>query len=197
MIAVHPSASVVASPLSTATTRAQVLGLPATLFGFTPDNSAYWLEPGLPWLTPTMYDNMPLGYDGHPVLLCIGEMGGDNMAPRFPKGCSVQTAPVFEKGNLVVGRVYTYRYWDAQDEAWAVEIGRLTKIGGNYLEAQADNCPTPSIWLLRETEREAVWDVREVTHYVNYPSEEEEAAGAGSKGHFLPWLPLAAQAATA
>lgn len=192
MTAVRLAAAVPAAPLSTATTRAQALGLPATLFGFTPDHRAYWLEPGLPWLTAAMHDNMPLGYNGAPALLCIGEMGGDNMAPRFPKGCSVQTVPVFDKANLVVGRVYTYRYWDAEAEAWAWEIGRLRKVGGNYLETQADNCPTASLWLLRDTEQEAVWDVREVTHYVDYPSEEEEAAGAGCKGHFLPWVPLAA-----
>lgn len=152
--------------------QAVALGYPTTLFGHAPTERAYWHEPGLPWLTAEqMAGDMPLDYRGQKQMLCVGHMGGDNMAPRFPRGCGVQTAPVFEKQNLVVGRVYTYRYWDEQEQQWAYEIGRLVKIDGNYLEVKADNSPTPSLWLLREEAEKAVWDVREVTHYVSYPAE--------------------------
>jgi len=165
-------APVSVAALATPTTLEQEaarLGLPNTLFGFTPNERGYWQEPGLPWLTEELRNNPPLGYNGQRTILCYGEMGGDNMAPRFPKGCWIHSVPVYKKKNLVLGRVYTYRYLDQETQEWAWEIGRLVKIGGNYLEAKADNNPTPSIWLLREEEREAVWDVREVTHYVSYP----------------------------
>jgi hypothetical protein len=148
------------------------LGFPSTLFGFTPNQRDYYTEPGLPWLTQEMiadFEQMPLDYRGHKALLCIGYMGGNNMAPRFPKGCGVQTMPVYDKANLVVGRVYTYRYWDETSQDWGYEMGRLVKIGGNYLEVKADNHPTSNIWLLREEAEKAVWDVREVTHYASYP----------------------------
>ena len=151
---------------------AQSLGFPATLFGFTPNERAYWHEPGLPWLTVEQQYSyeMPLDYRGQKALLCVGYLGSNNMAPRFPKGCGVQTVPVYEKANLVLGRVYLYRYWDEEAQQWTYEMGRLVKIGGNYLEVQADNNPTPSIWLLREEVGQEVWDVREVTHYVSYPA---------------------------
>jgi hypothetical protein len=116
-----------------------------------------------------MHRDMPLDYRGQKAILCIGYMGGNNMAPRFPIGCGVHTMPVYDKENLVVGRVYTYRFWDEETKDWAYEMGRLVKIGGNYLEVKADNYPTPSIWLLREEAEKAVWDVREVTHYTSYP----------------------------
>jgi hypothetical protein len=148
------------------------LGLPSTLFGFTPNQAAYWREPDLPWLTQEMltdFDKMPLDYLGHRALVCIGYMEGNFMAPRFPSGCGVQTMPVGDKARLVVGRVYTYRYLDQETKEWAYEMGRLVKIGGNFLEVKADNNPTPSLWLLRNEPGQAVWDVREVTHYASYP----------------------------
>jgi hypothetical protein len=148
------------------------LGLPNTLFGFTPNEGSYWREPGLPWLTPEMltdFEQMPLDYRGFRALLCLGDIEGDHMAPRFPRGCAVQTMPVYDKANLVVGRVYTYRYLDQQTQEWAYEMGRLVKIGGNFLEVKADNNATPSLWLLRDEPEQAVWDVREVTHYASYP----------------------------
>lgn len=148
------------------------LGFPATLFGFTPNQREYWIEPGLPLLTAAMrndFEQMPLDYQGHRALLCIGYLDGNHMSPRFPEGCGVQTMPVYEKKNLVVGRVYTYRFWSEQAQEWCYEMGRLVKIGGNYLEVKADNNPIPSLWLLRDEPEKAVWDVREVTHYAMCP----------------------------
>jgi hypothetical protein len=165
------AAPVAAESLATATERAHALGLPATLFGFTPEQKEYWAEPGLPWLTFELRDNPPLNYSGLSSIPCLGDVTGNHMAPRFPKGCAVNMMPVCEKKNLVVGRVYTYRYQNQKSKEWEWEIGRLVKIEGNYLEVKADNNPTPSIWLLRDEEREAVWDVWEVTHYASYPAE--------------------------
>jgi hypothetical protein len=177
MTTVATAAPVAVDSLRTATERAHALGLPATLFGFTPEQKEYWHEPGLPWFTTDMYDNPPLGYNGLSTIPHFGNMAADNMAPRFPKGCSVNTRAVHEKKNLVVGRVYTYHYQDTQTGAWRREMGRLVKIGSNYLEVKADNCPTPSQWLLREDEQQAVWDVNEVTHYASYPGEDEREGG--------------------
>lgn len=175
MTAVAPAALVAAAP-STGTARAQAQGLPATLFGFTPEQPEYWLEPELPWLTLAVQANMPLDYLGGQALICVGDIDTDRMAPRFPRGCSVQTVPVYEKKNLAVGRVYTYRFWDALAQAWSWEIGRLVKVGGNYLEVKADNNPTPSLWLLSEVPGQEVWDVREVTHYASHPAAAAPAA---------------------
>lgn len=162
------------------TAQAAALGYPATLFGFTPDQRGYWHESGMPWLTRAQMNftaDMPLDRRGNQALLCIGHIESNNMAPRFPAGCAVQSAPVWDKANLVIGRVYICCYREGGVQDWQYEIGRLAKIGGNYLEVTVDN-PRPdaadrSIWLLREEPGQEVWDVREVTHYVSYPGEDE------------------------
>jgi hypothetical protein len=151
------------------TEEAAALGLPATLFGFTPNQRDYWYEPGLPWFTDQLRQHPPIGYDGHAGIPFVSWIASNGMAPRFPHGCAVHSVAVFEKKNLVVGRVYLYCYQQAKTQKWQWSIARLVKIGGNYLEVKADNDPTPSLWRLRDDERQAVWDVREVTHYASYP----------------------------
>jgi hypothetical protein len=153
---------------------AQYLGYPSSLFGFTPTDAAYWYEPGLPWWTPELRDNLPLDYQGNPVLPFIAHVEGHRMAPRFPEGCGVMLVPVFERKNLIVGKAYTYSYLNEESGELEMTIGRLVKIGGNHLEVAPDN-PGPNaasraIWLLRDNEAQAVWDVREVSHYVSYPA---------------------------
>lgn len=153
---------------------AQHLGYPSFLLGFTPSDKAYWQEPGLPWWTPELRDNPPLGYNGLSILPFTGWIEGSRMAPRFPKGCAVMLVPVYRRENLVVGKVYTYSYRNEASSELEMTIGRLVKIGGNYLEVAADN-PSPdaasrTIWLLRDNKEQAVWDVREVSHYVSYPA---------------------------
>jgi hypothetical protein len=149
------------------------LGLPSTLFGFTPNERGYWNETDLPWWTPEMRDNPPLDYQGNTIVPFTAWIGGDRMAPRFPAGAGVMLSPVFDRKNLVLGKVYTYSYRDAESGELEMTIGRLVKICGNYLEVAPDNpgpgCADRTIWLLREDEQKAVWDVREVTHYVSYP----------------------------
>ena len=155
----------------TPTAQAAALGYPAVLHGATPTQSSYWREPGLPWLTHDIWLNAPLGYEGTKLIWCYAEPAGNSMAPRFPKGCCVNVAPVHAKQNLVVGRVYLYVYQNGTTGEEACQLGRLERICGNFLVATFDNDPTPALWLLREEEDQAVWDVYEVTHYVRYPAE--------------------------
>lgn len=156
----------------TPSAQAAALGYPSTLQGYTPDQGQYWREPGLQWVTPEVWVNRPLGYNNMKLIWCRAELGGNDMAPRFPKGCVVNVAPVYERKNLVVGKVYLYVYQDAETGEEASQMGRLEKVGGNCLWARADNDPKVGLcWLLRDDEREAVRNVWEVTHYVSYPSE--------------------------
>lgn len=151
-------------------------GYPSALFGFTPAQRGYWFEPGLPFWTEALRQHPPLDYRGNPLLPFVAQIAGERMAPRFAAGVRVMLVPVFERKNLVVGKVYTYSYRNEATGELEMMLGRLVKIGGNYLEVAPDN-PGPdeadrTIWLLREQESEAVWDVREVSHYVDYPGEE-------------------------
>lgn len=157
------------------TTQAVALGYPATLFGFTPQDAAYWREPGLPYWTEALRDNPPLDYRGTPHRPYTAWIEGERMAPRFPAGAGVKLTPVGERQRLVLGRVYTYTYRSQATGLVEMTMGRLVNIGGNYLEVAADN-PSPdeadrTIWLLRDNEHEAVWDVHEVSYYVSYPGE--------------------------
>ena len=160
--------------------QAAALGYPAAVLGFTPEQRQYWHEPGLPWWTEELRENPPLGYNGHSILPFTAHIEGQRMAPRFPAGCAVMLVPVYAKQNLVLGKVYTYSYRNAESGELEMTIGRLLKIGGNCLEVTADSLGPDdadrAIWLLREEEREAVWDVREVAYYVSYPGEQEQAA---------------------
>ena len=163
------------------TAQAATLGYPATLFGYTPAQREYWHEPGMPLFTPEMFMNAPADnregtpdyYKGWPTVPCIGDVDGDHMAPRFPRGCAVNTMPVFNKGMLVVGRVYTYCYVNEATGREEWNMARLLRIGGNYLEVKPDNGEQVSLWLLRDNAEQATWDVREVTHYAAYPGEAE------------------------
>ena len=152
-------------------------GYPSHLFGFTPQDAAYWREPGLAFWTEALRQNPPLDYQGNPRLGYTAWIEGNSMAPRFPAGTGVQLTPVYERKNLVLGKVYTYAYREGETGHVEMTMGRLVKIGGNYLEVAADNPQAGeadrTIWLLREDEREAVWDVREVSHYVSYPGEDQ------------------------
>jgi hypothetical protein len=169
----------IATPVPQATSlhplvaQAAALGYPATLFGCTPEQHEYWVEPGLPLLTPELRKDFPLGYNGLPALPMLAHLQGNDMGPRFPDGCGVVIVAVYELKNLVLGRVYTYSFRNLETGYREMAIGRLTKIGGNYLEVKADNHPTPSRWLLREEPGQAVWDVHEVTHYASDSGKDE------------------------
>jgi hypothetical protein len=154
------------------TTQAAALGYPSTLQGYTPDQSQYWREPGIQLITPEFWANAPLGYNKLKLVWCRLAVGGNDMAPRFPKGCEVNVAPVYERKNLVIDKVYVYVYRDTETGEEAYQIGRLEKIEDYCLWARADNAPTVALrWLLHNDECKAVWNVYEVTHYFSYPAE--------------------------
>jgi hypothetical protein len=126
-------------------------------------------EDGLPWLTPEVWNNRPLGYGGHKLIWCYAEIEDNSMAPRFPKGCCVNVAPVVERKNLVVGRVYLFDGCDPITRKPFCQVARLVSIHDAHLLVRADRVPTLTVWPLRAEERTAVWDVYEVTHYVKWP----------------------------
>ncbi|MGI4872272.1 MAG: hypothetical protein ACRYFX_13985 [Janthinobacterium lividum] len=138
-------------------------------------------EVGLPWLTPEIWNNPPLGYGGHKLIWCTAEVQDNSMAPRFPKGCTVNIAPVHERKNLVVGKVYVYDGHHPLTGAPFCQLARLVSIHATHLLVRADNVPTLTVWPLRLDERTAVWDLREVTHYRRWPLPEAEQEG-GARG---------------
>lgn len=137
---------------------------PAVQLGTTPLR-----EDGLPWLTPEVWNNPPLGYTGCKLIWCHVELCDNSMAPRFPKGCQVNVAPVVERKNLVVGRVYLFDGRHPDTGKPFCQVARLVSIHDAHLLVRPDQLPTPTIWPLRAEERMAVWDVYEVTHYVRWP----------------------------
>ncbi|MBJ6141785.1 hypothetical protein [Hymenobacter sp. BT559] len=142
-------------------------------------------EDGLPWLTPEVWYNPPLGYSGLKLIWNYAELCDDSMAPRFPKGCQVNVAPVVERKNLVVGRVYLFDGHHPDTGQPFCQIARLVSVHDTHLLVRADQVPTLTVWPLRAEEDKAVWDVYEVTHYVKWPLDNTAASAPGS-------LPIAA-----
>jgi hypothetical protein len=126
-------------------------------------------EAGLPWLTPEVWHNPPLGYSGLKLIWCHVELCDNSMAPRFPRGCQVNVTPVVERKNLVVGRVYLFDGRHPETDQPFCQVARLVSIHDTHLLVRPDQLPTPTLWPLRAEERTAVWDVYEVTHYVKWP----------------------------
>jgi hypothetical protein len=139
----------------------------------TQPSTAPLLELGLPWLTPEVWNNPPLGYSGLKLIWSYAELWDNSMAPRFPKGCRVNVAPVVDRKNLVVGRVYLFDGHHIETGHPFCQIARLVSVHDTHLLVRPDQLPTPTIWPLRAEERTAVWDVYEVTHYVSWPIPEE------------------------
>lgn len=127
------------------------------------------LELGLPWLTPEVWNNPPLGHTGCKLIWSCAEMWDNSMAPRFPKGCQVNVAPVVERKNLVVGRVYLFDGHHPETGKPFCQIARLVSIHDAHLLVRPDQLSTPTLWALRAEEHKAMWDVYEVTHYVSWP----------------------------
>jgi hypothetical protein len=126
-------------------------------------------EDGLPWLTPEVWNNPPLGYDGTKLIWQLAELQDESMAPRFPKGCRVNIAPVHARQNLVVGRIYLFDGRHPQTGQPFCQVARLVSVHESHLLVRADRVGTCSVWPLRAQEHMAVWDVYEVTHYVSWP----------------------------
>lgn len=128
-------------------------GFPATLFGLTPADWAYWREPGLPWLRDVRQAGLEV------------EITTTGMAPRFPKGCRVAIAPVTAQ-QLHIGRVYVFI--TADETGPRGQVGRLADADGDYAQATLDNDPTSLLWCLSHGQ------LYEVTHYLCIPGEDEE-----------------------
>ncbi|GAA4362080.1 hypothetical protein GCM10023185_29640 [Hymenobacter saemangeumensis] len=155
-----------------ATEKAIVLGFPATLFGFTPDQRGYWFEPGLPWTPQDMGTTPPIDKRGLPGVWLLVEFGNNSMAPRFPAGTVVNLTPVFTREQLTVGKVYAYLYTNHVTGKQEMCAGRLAVIGDSCLEATRDNGNPREqhmLWPLREAAGEETWGVYEVSHYQRYP----------------------------
>jgi hypothetical protein len=127
-------------------------------------------EPGLPWLTPEIAQNPPLGYSGIRLIFRRIELTNDSMVPHFPVGAIVNVTRVIALKNLVVGRVY-YREWLTSPFGEGVaQMARLLSIHDTYLLVQCDNARVPTIWPLGESAHNPLCEVWEVTHYVHYPT---------------------------
>jgi hypothetical protein len=133
-------------------------GYPGTLMGFTPNDRAYWREPGL----------LPIAY--LPSEAVDGPMTEfifitDRMAPRFPDGTVVGLEPVNSRQDLVVGRVYVHL---GANEVEELPVGRLAYVGRSSLQLTQDNYPTPLTWPLGAEEHTEMQDFYEVTCYSLY-----------------------------
>ena len=86
---------------------AQEAGYPTTLFGYTPNEFAYWLEPHLPSALPLLNP----AHHGFDPVACAQELAGlwlfcfedESMAPRFRRGMAVAGRSVAQGSPLPVG----------------------------------------------------------------------------------------------
>lgn len=138
-------------------------GYPGTLLGFTPNDRAYWREPGLP---PIAYLPSEAAYWPTAEFIFVT----DRMAPRFPDGTVVGLEPVNSRQQLVVGRVYVHL---AADGAGELPVGRLASVGRTSLELTQDNDPTPLTWSLGADSQTETQDLYEVTCYSLYLPHDE------------------------
>ncbi len=156
---------------------AQQLGYPSSLFGFTPNDSAYWREPGLPALDYLPIEPIEGPDQDEPTAEFI--FVTDRMAPRFPDGTVVALAPVNSRHDLVVGRVYVLL---AALENGELPVGRLARVDRTSLELTQDNHPAVLTWALGAEAQMETQAIYEVTHYSLYLPHNEARVPAASAG---------------
>lgn len=142
------------------TTHVQVAaerGYPSTLLGFTPNYTAYWREPGLPWALQLLHADY-----------AEFEFTTDEMAPRFPVGTLVVIEPVRTHEALQVGRVYVLLQPADTDYP---QVGRLARVGPTALVLTQDNSPVGLRWPLAQP-AEPPANLYLVTHYSEYPTDQ-------------------------
>lgn len=149
-------------------------GYPGTLLGFTPNDAAYWREPGLPWAPQLPLLRTSVGGQFYEVadyaeFIFIT----DDMAPRFPSGTLVTIEPVGTREALHVGRVYVHLH---PTEADALQVGRLAHVGPASLELTQDNNPVGLTWPLGTEPGAETAGLYEVTYYSGSPAYQEEVA---------------------
>lgn len=149
---------------------AQQLGYPSHLFGFTPNERAYWTEPGMPWVLPLLN---PAHFGLDPVT-CEQELAGlmafrpwnDNMAPRFADGCLVAGKPLAWGAPVQVGQLLA---WVGPGEALdCFELARVVAVGAGELWLACDHSPARHClpWGVGLPD----YPVYRITHYVTQPS---------------------------
>lgn len=149
---------------------AQELGYPSTLFGFTPNDRAYWAEPAMPWVLPLLN---PQHYGLDPVA-CVEELAGlmafdvwnDNMAPRFATGVYLAGRPLAVGQRVAVGEVLA---WLTPSEALdCFCLARVVEVGASFLRLACDNGghSYTLAWEYTDPSR----PVYRITHYVTQPS---------------------------
>jgi hypothetical protein len=138
-------------------------GYPATLMGFTPNDRAYWREPGLPPIAYLPSESM----DGPTAEFIFVT---NRMAPRFPDGTVVGLEPVESRQDLVVGRVYVQL---TANNVGELPVGRLARVGRTTLELTQDNDPVPLTWSLGADEQTETQGLHEVTCYSLYLPHDE------------------------
>jgi len=138
-------------------------GYPGTLMGFTPNDRAYWREPGLPPIA-----HLPSEVADGPTAEFI--FVTDRMAPRFPDGTVVGLEPINSRQDLAVGRVYVHL---ADNGAGEYPVGRLALVSLTCLHLTQDNDPALLTWALGTEEQTETQDLYEVTCYSLYLPHEE------------------------
>lgn len=114
-------------------------GLPATFQGFSPDQSAYWTEPGLPFMgicpsTVAELEAFRVTREGQYEIVVPRD--DQRMAPRFKGGTVLAARPILRKQNIVPG-VYAWQ-WQEGDKLYG-GFGRLKEIQRGRLVMSHDN----------------------------------------------------------
>lgn len=112
-------------------------GFPTSFLGLTPNEQAYWAEPGLPWTNQTPNTKAELEAFrllGNGVFI-DAHIQDDRMAPRFMQGCSVRVAPITNKQDIVEG-VYIWQ-WEQKGTSY-MNMGRLQQVLRGQLRMTQD-----------------------------------------------------------
>jgi hypothetical protein len=149
---------------------AQDLGYPSSLFGLTPNERSYWVEPAMPWVLPLLN---PQHYGLDPVA-CVEELTGlmafhvwnENMAPRFAHGTYLAGRPLAWGQEVAVGEVLA---WLAPNDALdCFYLARVVEVGANLLRLAYDNGGHTHTFPWHHTDPARL--AYRITHYVTQPT---------------------------
>lgn len=146
-------------------------GYPGTFMGFTPNDVAYWREPGLPWAPQLPLLRTSVGKHLYEVADYVEFVFiTEDMAPRFPIGTLVTLEPVRTLEALQVGRVYVHLHPTTADE---LQVGRLAHVGQTSLELTQDNNSEVLVWPLGVGAESETTGLFEVRYYSEHPAYRE------------------------
>lgn len=112
-------------------------GFPASIMGFSPNDTGYWAEPDLPWTNRTPNTRAELEAFrllGNGVFI-DAHIKDDRMGPRFMAGCSVRVSPITHRRDIKDG-VYIWQ-WE-QDGKQYMNMGRLQQVMRGQLQMTQD-----------------------------------------------------------